>query len=731
MTRPLSVYNRDHKTLFVLAFVFFLMVFVALIYPASQSHAGSVVGDGGTGSGGTGSGYSYKYKYGWYMFSVSGSGPSGGFRNGTTWASAQAKCNAVGANNIVAFVYRNISYDQKIYSWQGENNPSNYAPVGPYMTVATAKSYYDAMGGGSPTYVWGINVGWFCYNSSPPTWDVSASSSVDKVKSSSDQSVVSKSVTIATVGDTLKWNHTLKNDGPSSTTAAVYSNIGMTGFSNPDFVTARAGLNVGGVVAAGAVIRTVSNDHNIYKVTSADVGSTLCQWLQYDPTGSSGGRNGRGVPSCVTIPYSFSLTPFITTNPSGVVEPSSSVKVSPSITNTSGSTKSKSIEWEVTKIVVNPGVAVPSVSGGISTVPPCGSYFSATGASCSNLFKGTSVFDTNGTVLSGDNINARSDAVGDLPVGTKICYAFSIKPYDQSSADWKHSAPACVTIGKKPKVTIWGGDLKVRGLVDTSTSLKSGTTYGSWVEYGIFSVGSVTGIASGSALADGVAASTSCNRSYLTFANAVTGVCSGSSPIGGFSNMSAVPAVAASFAVSSSTLSIDTAGVSNDSNIGLFKSTSPLTINTSNIVKGRWLVINAANTDININGDITYSDGPFNNIGEVPQVVIIANNINIAGGVKRVDAWLIATNSINTCSDKAVGSKLIISDCNQQLQVNGPVMTNHLYMQRTYGSGVGPDSGTPAEIFNLRPDAYLWAYSRAGASSVIRTVYTTELPPRL
>jgi len=99
--------------------------------------------------------------------------------------------------------------------------------------------------------------------------------------------------------------------------------------------------------------------------------------------------------------------------------------------------------------------------------------------------------------------------------------------------------------------------------------------------------------------------------------------------------------------------------------------------------------------------------------------------------VKQIDAWLIAKSGLNTCSD--VVGNLSSTLCNNQLTVNGPVMAGQLYLRRTAGSGTGQDhSGDPAEIFNLRPDAYMWASMRAtGGGNRAQTVYTTELPPRL
>jgi hypothetical protein len=62
--------------------------------------------------------------------------------------------------------------------------------------------------------------------------------------------------------------------------------------------------------------------------------------------------------------------------------------------------------------------------------------------------------------------------------------------------------------------------------------------------------------------------------------------------------------------------------------------------------------------------------------------------------------------------------------------VNGPVLSDKLILYRTAGSGTGAASGDPAEVFNTRPDTYLWAQLVAAGSGRAETVDTTELPPR-
>ncbi|MET0980043.1 MAG: hypothetical protein ABWX90_02205, partial [Candidatus Saccharimonadales bacterium] len=120
-------------------------------------------------------------------------------------------------------------------------------------------------------------------------------------------------------------------------------------------------------------------------------------------------------------------------------------------------------------------------------------------------------------------------------------------------------------------------------------------------------------------------------------------------------------------------------------------------------------------------------------ISQVPQVIIIARNINITNAATQIDAWLLttgATGAINTCSDRALTAPLNATVCNNQLTVNGPVVTEHLHLRRTAGSDTAADAGRPAEVFNLRPDAYLWAQARASQAGKAQTVYSVELPPR-
>jgi hypothetical protein len=310
---------------------------------------------------------------------------------------------------------------------------------------------------------------------------------------------------------------------------------------------------------------------------------------------------------------------------------------------------------------------------------------------------------------------------------------------------------------------VWGGDLSAgksflgtsvtlpTANIDTSVSTKtiaSGNyTFGSWVEYGVFARGSITNIGSaaayaGTASAQGLVNASLCRASYLTFNNAsgARNVCTGSSytTLGGYSTSRSIPDVASSYPVTSSTPQYGSRSLNDAATQGLYTSSSTLTLTGGTINAGRWVVIHAPNASVTITGDIRYTTDTLSSVSDIPQVIIIARNINITDAVRQVDAWLIAKPSttladgvINTCSSVAENAPLSSTICANPLVVNGPVMANKLLLRRTTGPGTGTSSGNPAETFNLRPDAYLWAYSHTPSNGRVQTVYTTELPPRL
>lgn len=440
-------------------------------------------------------------------------------------------------------------------------------------------------------------------------------------------------------------------------------------------------------------------------------------------------------------PPEYALSPQVDSVSPTEVEPDSTMNVQTSVNN-NGNVQSNPTQWEITKMVVQPGQTVPNEGGSVanSSTAPCqsgggaasGNFFQNGGTTCENVAKGSGRFNP-GTPAQNLQPSASDVAVGDLPVGTRICFALSVQPRSTSSSQWAHSVPVCTVVGKKPKVQIWGNDLAVRGRVETSTTVKNGQTFGSWVEYGVFAVDAVSRFASGAGL-NGQTNNQQVDWSKFTFAN--VDEIGGVPTFGNFtstSNFRPLSNAAAFFASLPNQSpvgggSVDLGGLT-------FATGSPvqvrtagnLTITGGGIGRGQSVVIVATGT-VTITGNITYTNDTLNSVNDIPQVVIVANNISIQDSVSRVDAWLVTDDTINTCSN--ITGNLTSEKCSTALEVNGPVVTNRLLLNRTAGSGTDDESNNPAERFNLRPDAFLWARLQASGNSKAQTVYTVELPPR-
>lgn len=452
-------------------------------------------------------------------------------------------------------------------------------------------------------------------------------------------------------------------------------------------------------------------------------------------------------------PKDYSLTPSVSTDGKSSVEPGGEIVITGTVNNPSDN-PSNETEWRLTRIVYGAGPNPTSTRGttnasGVDTPDtrdPC-SFFDPAGRippPCEAIESGTGrVFDPKvvATVVN----ELKYDVPNDVEIGTEICFALSVKPPTHEAAHrdrWRHSDLSCVMVSKSPKVQIWGGDVRVGGSIDVSSrdyTTPSPVTYGSWGEYGVLSgevdtvppVGVNSGFASGSGLSGGNADSSQSSWSALTFANTGTvALCD----FGCYNFTISSSALVEQFVVATTmtlggNVNLDTLGS------GTYRATGPVTLTPTTVGSGKSIII-LSDHEITIEGDITYSNGPYTNLRDIPQVVLRAPTINIKNGAGVVDAWLFAVATgrsgvLNTCSDVAISANLSSNMCNNPLRVNGPVVADKLYLRRTAGSdGNSGDRSDPAEVFNLRADAYLWANGYSSGKSQARTVYVKELPPR-
>lgn len=167
--------------------------------------------------------------------------------------------------------------------------------------------------------------------------------------------------------------------------------------------------------------------------------------------------------------------------------------------------------------------------------------------------------------------------------------------------------------------------------------------------------------------------------------------------------------------------------------------------NTS-IAKGTIQVVHSTG-NIEINGNQEYADS-YTTLEEIPKLIVYSEGeIRIGCGVTRIDAVLIAE-SVLTCNsvggDGAINSDNIKEVINEsknsnQLNINGAVIANELYPNRTYGAATGANSIIPAEIINFDPTLYAWGTTTqaesgsgdGGGGGSLDITYRRELAPRL
>ena len=375
--------------------------------------------------------------------------------------------------------------------------------------------------------------------------------------------------------------------------------------------------------------------------------------------------------------------------------------------------------------------------------------------------------------------------------------------YDPNDPNaWFYSQERCYTIAKRPSIQAWGGNVFSGGSINAARSIKNnlygytgyhienpqGTfVFGSWGELGVISNGQVQGFASGATL--GYVSNSSGNLNPIPFANTLasspnTRASVGNDP-GGSSHSSfcdhSVLTIAndnCSSGTASGTGGRDsTESIKIDKNVLkalatdslaeqdipdnvinlekldngiIYTGNSNITITGGTLPRHTFKVVSAKEGNITISGDIIIpSDETFEKFSHTPKAVIYAKNtIFIDCSVSRIDAILVA-NTIVTCNnlagdgtlnDKNVGDRINDEKNSNQLIVNGAIVANRLYANRTYGAANGANSIVPAEIINFDPILYLWggvASSKTDSGDEhktingnIETVNIHELSPR-
>lgn len=336
--------------------------------------------------------------------------------------------------------------------------------------------------------------------------------------------------------------------------------------------------------------------------------------------------------------------------------------------------------------------------------------------------------------------------IGDLAAGADVCAQTAIWPADSGAYEnidiagytdrWKESGWKCYKVAKNPTFQVWGGNVYSNGGINTSVSKKQfgGQDYlfGSWAELGVIASGKVIGFSSGASLSyEGNSAPRNgnfCVRSLLTLANSDCDTKQEAGRIGS----SVLPDSADGL---EGNLVEKLAGAGDK-----IKSLDIVSWNGKSCVGGAELsagsgvwFANGGNDDLIISGNLTYG-GSYSSFDNMPKIVVYAKNIKIYCDVTRIDAVLIAKESVNTCVN-GYGNTPDVNDelRSNQLTINGAILAESLELNRTYGAATGANSAIPAEIINFDPTLYMWGSSLSSdsdSSTAIDSVYINELAPR-
>ena len=578
----------------------------------------------------------------------------------------------------------------------------------------------------------------------PEDWSLSAGAKIKPTADPTPFGALPDGRTLeGAIGQSFTWELWLRNNGPTAMTTTGASYVGVReGYSDPNWnnnwglgrfpsvkdQSARNGP--GGFLFGSWYSPGPPQRFETYTIRPEDVGNTLCQFMAAYPRASSNHSWIESPRACVYVPYNYSLTPTITVDRTSVESDTTPINVSTTVDHSG--TPTHDTQWKIVKLLYNSRDPDPTGSGsGRSNNTPCAHFAGALNCD-DNWWNST----PSPIKFTGDTTQSTvTELGGDFDFETRVCYAAAVSrpTYDPADPAWAYSDLRCVLAAKRPKVQFWGADVRAGGRVATSRTATGGADpvmYGSWAEYGLMGSDQVDS-SSGGALSSGPAGipvpGSQLDYNQLTFANTPN-----------FGNFGTIPATVLPPLLTDTTGAVGVGGTRSVADLsaggGVINrwSTGGLTISGGTVPAGKTVVVRSTGTVI-IDGNINYAGGGA--VNQLSQMVIIARNIIITRNVTEVNAWLVAQapgagGTLSTCEAVSGGwLNFDVNACNQPLRVNGPVVTDRLYLRRTFGSE-NASLNMPAEVINLRPDTYLWGHHMARSTGSIKTGYLRELPPR-
>ena len=522
--------------------------------------------------------------------------------------------------------------------------------------------------------------------------------------------------------------------------------------------------------------------HYRYVVKPGDAGQTLCQWLRM--SWEYNGWKQRLTPkACVYIPYHYPPPPDDKDKSSGVVptareehgktkvQAGDDVQFSYSLTNTSGPTVSRQIEYRSYTFILRRGAKLPQNSGqkpyhydkkwkwGGGKGVGCGGRDIAPGAQsrCEQGVGGTSEKIYPGQtwpvpVQPKYNVSYKWLA----QPGDKICSYIAIDDNwsvknDQSADTFRASNIACVVVTKSPNLNLSGSDSYAKdGFTgsDVRENIVPGTDKrGSYSQYGLLTGDDKPGVtnfgSAGYTTADDKYRSLACKLSYANTGN-VWDNCKDLKwlqPAGlSKKNLSKPSLTNAKPLPGGSNVDLSSLPSGNYNYTG----SVPLNISGNLDKKGKHITIFAEQADVTITGKIDAYAGPYANLSEIPSLTIKANNIKVEPWVALITGTYVATDHFESCKDANNPADLGMlpnSKCQSKLKVNGAIVSgNSPIFRRTFGAGNLQEDNqwetdrisSTAEWINYTPNLWLTTSNGSSGNQLegLTTTQVTNLPVR-
>lgn len=515
--------------------------------------------------------------------------------------------------------------------------------------------------------------------------------------------------------------------------------------------------------------------HYRYRVKAGDAGKALCQRVRNSwPVGQD--WKERFTPwACAYVPYDY--PPPDKDKHSGVVptarvvdnkskvQAGDDVQFSYSLTNTSGPTVSRRIEYKAYAFILKRGTKLPLNAG--KKPYHYAESWDGNGVGCGgrDIIPGSQglcergVFGTSGKIYPGQTWHVLEKPTYNVSYkwlaqpGDKICSYIAIDnnwsvKNDEPAKTFRASNIACVVVTKSPNLNLSGSDSYAdKGFQGASVSKSDkvpGTDErGSYSQYGLLTGDTkVTNFGSaGYTTADSNYHHLACKLSYAN-TDSAQGNCNDLKWL----KPAGLPKKSLSMPSSTNTTplpggsNVDLGGLQS----GNYKAGSGSLKIHGDLGKGTHITIFAEQADVTITGKIDADVGPYTKLSDIPSFTIMAKNIKVNPGVSLITGTYVAKDHFESCNNGAQekGPTLGVEGvCKNKLKVNGAIVSvGSPVFRRTFGAGNNSDDyqwdtnriSSTAEWINYTPNLWLTTSNGSSGNQLegLTTTQVTNLPVR-